>query len=265
MLVGTNGIRIPHLDWLFRHGRPHTVGDNPVCGEVSAADDVSRTSGGYRDIFVREEAFSVAVRHEFRAAFAVGIGVLSIQAIRLPIAPGPFVVLVNFVRGDIQEGFDALTISHAFQQIDGSHDVRAVSCHRVPVTFPDDGLRCQVDDDFRLAGVEGFLKQGKIADVSEDGVNALFYAGKRIQVRLCQGRQCVSGHVRSPSAKPEGKPGALEAGVPGDKDSFPTVEVFLRSHSFAHTFHGALPLDHSFSSSSFSRWVSMHCQKPLCW
>lgn len=178
VLVRSDGVRVPHLDCLFLHGRANAVGDDTICGEVSAADDVSRTSGGYSDSFVRKEAFPVAVRYKFRTALAVGIGVLSVQTIRFPIAPWPFVVLVDFVRGDVQEGFDALTISHAFQQIDGSHDVRAVSCHRILVAFPDDGLRCQVDDDFRLAGVEGFLKQSEIADVSDDGMHTFFYLCK---------------------------------------------------------------------------------------
>ena len=49
MLEGPDGMRVPYNDLLPLHGRPDAVRDNPVPGEIPAANDVPSPCRGYRD------------------------------------------------------------------------------------------------------------------------------------------------------------------------------------------------------------------------
>ena len=59
------------------------------------------------------------------------------------------------------------------------------------------------------------------------------------------------------------KPGALRL-VKAAVDALHVLLYNLFHAHYLHTFQGACPPAQSFSSCSFSRTVSMHCQKPVC-
>jgi len=145
------------------------------------------------------------------------------------------------------------------------HYIRRERIHRLTVTLAHDGLRREMKDDLRLGSLERPLECVEIPYVALDRVHCRGDAGglKYLAPFLRRRRQGKTRHLRAKRLQEERKPHPLKAGMPRDEDAFPTIKsrTYLQS---SHTFHGALPLFQSSSSSSFSRSVSMHCQNPSC-
>ena len=101
MLVGPGGIGIPYGHRLSFYRRPDTVRHNPVIGEVSAADDISGPAGGDSAPSIMKKGFFIAVRHQFRAGFAVGIRIIAVQPVVFPVSVLPLHIFINLVRGHV--------------------------------------------------------------------------------------------------------------------------------------------------------------------
>ena len=213
---------------------------------------------------VCEEAVLVAVGHQLRAGLGIGIGVEAVQRLIFPVAPLPLIVMVNLVGGDVQKAFYALAAPDTFKNVDRSHNIGLVGIGRVFVAVPDNGLSRQVEHDLRLRRLKSSLQFSQVPNVADDRGHFSLQAGKFKQVGICGGLQRVAGHFCTGLHQDAAQPGALEAGVAGNKDPFASVEIKVNIFHFSsQIFQGAFPVAQSFSSFSFSRTVSMHCQKPL--
>ena len=254
---------ISHLDGLSRRRGADAVRDDPVTGKVAAADDVSGSGrGNRRGILCGKEAAQVGRRHQLRAALAVGVGVEAVKPLVFPVAPAPFVVPVDLVRGHVHHAFHAAAPAHALQQVHGAHDVDFVGFPGIAVALPDNGLGRQMEYDLRLRFGKDLHQTVKIPHIRPDVGDPLPEAGQFPEIRLCGGIQAAAGDDGPRVHQHPAEPAALEAGVPGDQHPLPPVKCQL--HQSSHTFQGALPDCQSCSSSCFSRRVSMHCQKPSC-
>lgn len=265
MLIRPGGVGIPHRDPLPGLSRTHTVRDDPVVGEVSAADDIPRPGGGDGHLCIPEEAAEVTVGHQLRAGFGVGVGVIAVQGLVLPVAPDPFSVLIDFVGGDIHHRpHRYLCEPDTLQDVHRAHHIGLVGVDRVLVAVPDNGLGCQMENNLRSGGVEGSLQLVPVPDIAGDGGHLSLQSRKLKKVRLSRGRQSVASDDGAGAHQHPAEPAALETSVTSDEDPFAAVKLQYILHQSAHTFQGACPAAHSFSRVSFSRTVSMHCQKPLC-
>ena len=209
------------------------------------------------------------MRRQLRAALAVGVGVETVQRLVLAVAPGPLVVVVDLVGGDVQHraGRSALLLGqpHTFQQVDRTHNVRLIGVARVLVAVAHDGLRGQVQHNVGLRRVKSGLQRVKVADVADDAVHLVLDAGDGEKVRLRRRLQAVARDLGPGHQQHLAEPAALEAGVTGDEHPLAAVKfrIVMYHHQSSHFFQGALPVASIFSRTCFSRAVSMHCQKPL--
>ena len=111
--------------------------------------------------------------HKLRTGFAVGIGIIAVQAVCLPIAVLPLPVLVNLVRRHIHQGADRRGESCALQEVDRSHHIRLISVNRILIGIPDNGLCCQVEYDLRLCLLKHLLHVSQIPHISCHAVHPL--------------------------------------------------------------------------------------------
>ena len=142
------------------------------------------------------------------------------------VAPVPFAVFVAFVGGDVDDGADAGGVAHAFQQVNGAHDVGGVGVDRVAVGLAHQRLGGHVDDDIRLGLLQGGLQGGQVANVGDMAGDALPYPGEFIQAGPGVGRQRVPRDLGAELAQPERQPTAFEAGVAGEENPFSFVKGF---------------------------------------
>ena len=114
----------------------------------------------------------------------------------------------------------------------------------------------------RLGLVEHLHQVGQVPHVADDAGHAVLHTRQREQIGLGGGLQRVARQNRPGVHQDPAHPRALKPGVAGDQHPLTFIEAQV--HQSAHTFQGACPVAHIFSRVSFSRTVSMHCQKPLC-
>ena len=157
VLIRPGGIRIPDHNGLSLHRRPDTVGNDPVVGKISAADHVSGPAGGNRAPSVRKEGFFIAVGHQLRTGFAVGVGIIAVQPVRFPIPVFPFPVFIHLIRRHIQKRADAGKQPGAFHNMNCSHDIGFIGINRILVGIADNGLRRQMKHDLRLRRLKRLL------------------------------------------------------------------------------------------------------------
>ena len=221
---------MPHKNTPAGRNRPDAVRNDPVLREVAAADDISRSGRRNRDALRVEKRFPVAVRHQLRAGFAVGIRVVAVQRLVLPIAPDPLAVLIDLVRRHVEEGADRVGPPDAFTDVHRPHDVCLIGEPRLPVGGPHDRLRGQMEDDIRLREIKGGLKRVWVPHVSPDGADPVPHAGKRVEIRIRRRIQRISGHIRPGLRENFHKPAPLEAGMACHQDAFSAIQI-----SFSHS------------------------------
>ena len=71
----------------------------PAISTARAGNVIGGSGSRNRDIHIIQKRFFITVGHQFRAGFAVGIWIVSVQRFVFPVAPGPFLVFINLVRG----------------------------------------------------------------------------------------------------------------------------------------------------------------------
>jgi len=136
------------------------------------------------------------------------------------VAPVPFAVFVAFVGGDVDDGADAGSVAHGFQEVNGAHDVGGVGLDRAAIGLAHQGLGGHVDDDVRLGLLQGGPQGEQIADVGDVAGDALPYPGQFEQAGPGIRRQRVPRDLGAELAQPERQPTALEAGVAGEEYFF---------------------------------------------
>ena len=154
MLERTGRVGIAHHN-LFPFGRrPHTVRNDAVCREISAADDIAGTAGGNRAVPLSKKGLLIAVSDQLRAGFAVGIGIIAVQTVIFPVAVLPLSIFIDLIGRHIHKGTDRRTKTDAFQYMHRSHHIGFIGIHRFPVGFPHNGLGCQMKHNLRLHPVK---------------------------------------------------------------------------------------------------------------
>jgi len=160
------------------------------------------------------------------------------------IAPGPFLVFVTFVAGDVHDGSAAAAVANCFEHVNGAHHIHLICFHRLCVRRSHEGLRCKVEDDLRAEAIERLSQRLAIADVSEHRFHAFADGGEVEQVVLLRRRECIAGNLRSQPLQPQRQPAAFESCVTGNQHALAAPE--LRIH--CHTFHGAFFVAHNSSN-----------------
>src|SRR6185503_931508 len=112
------------------------------------ADHVARARGRDRDAAVGgEERVAVGRGDELRAGLAVAVGIPAALRLVLAVAPFPFAVLVDLVRGHVDRDAHVIGLPYGVEHVHGAHHVGRVRPHRVDVGAPYQRLGRHVDDD----------------------------------------------------------------------------------------------------------------------
>ena len=147
-----------------------------------------------------------------------------------------------------------------FQHVHGAHHVGIIGIDRLLIGSAHQRLGRQMEHDLRLGLMEDLLQMGKVPHIADHAADLRLHAGDMEQVVAFFRCQRIAGDFGSCQQQHTAKPCALEAGMSGDQH--PLAFVKLQHHP--HTFQGAEPSAHNFSSNCLSLRVSMHCQKPAC-
>src|SRR6185369_11568566 len=277
MLPGSNCVRVADLYRFTGQDRPDDVRDQPVVSPVATTDDIAGTGRGHGNtmplvIFWIEVGGAIGGRHQFRTPLAVGIRVIPPHRLVFPVSPDPLPVFVHLVSSDINHRLDRPAGSYRLQKMHGPHDVGCIGLHRNLVGVSYQRLGRHVNDDLRSCSQHLCFKPLRIPHIGDDRMHQLPDMCHFEKARTRRRLQSIPGNFRSQAMKPEGKPGAFETGMTGEKGLFSLPEI-CRCHLLVfhplfavcyHTFHGALPLVQSSSSCCLSRRVSIGCQNPLC-
>ena len=208
-----------------------------------------------------EERVPVGRADHLRSGLAAGIGIVAAEGLVLAVAPEPFLVLVAFVGGDDDHGTDGWAAAYGVQEVGRPHHVRFVGQERLLVAQPHQRLRRHVNDDLGAGFLEDSLQEPEIADVAHHTPHPAFQLRQLEKARHGRGGQRIAREIGPEIAEPGREPGALEAGMAGQKDALTLPETRI---DHAQTFQEALPSAQSFSSSFLSRSVSIGRQKPSC-
>lgn len=113
------------------------------------------------------------------------------QGFVLAILPGPFTVFVALVCGHVNQCLDPDSGARGFEQIHDAHDVyNRIRLGRVLVGIPDQGLRCEMENNFRLNFPERGGKLFKVADVCNgQRCHSLANSGNGKEVRAGRRRE----------------------------------------------------------------------------
>src|SRR5262245_54724432 len=104
---------IPDPNLLSGPDGPQDIRDKPVFCKISSADDVSRPGASHRQVV----GAPVRRSDQFRAAFAVAIGIEAPHRLVFAISPDPLPILVALVGGHVDDGFDGTRLTGGFQHM----------------------------------------------------------------------------------------------------------------------------------------------------
>lgn len=238
MLIGPNGVRISHVNCFSCLYGSDTVRDNPVVCKITTPKHISRSCRGHCHRAVCKKTVFITVRHQFRTAFTVAVWVETIQRLFFPVAPAPFVIMIDFIRRHIDNTSDTRRSPYAFHKINRSHDIGFIGIPWFPVAVSYDRLRSQMKDDLRLSFCKYRLQTFKIPDIAPDICDLPVQSGILIQVGNRRRLQCIPGY-RSPCIHQyPAKPGSFEAGVPGHEhfSAFVKAQIFQIFSSITSIF-----------------------------
>ena len=263
MLIRPRRLRMAQHDWLARCHSTDAVRDDAVSRIVAAADDIPCARRRNRHAPVRKETALVTVGHKLRTTLAIRVRVITIERIRLAIAPSPFIIVIHLVRRHVQYRLHGRALPHAFEHVHRAHHIRRVRRNRIAIALSHDGLCRKMQHDVRARVIECFLQHREIAHIANHGMHVREPCLRKQVLR--RGLQAVPCDLRAYVKEHAAEPAPLESRVPRDENAFAAIKshVFPAVQSF-HTFHGGFPSSQSFSKRILSRSVSMHCQKPSC-
>ena len=198
MLVWPCGIGIAHPDGSSGLRGAHTIRNDAVVGKIAAADYVARPGRrNRRCVFSTEKAADVTMRHQLRAALGIGIRIIAIQWVVFPVAPDPFLVVVDLVGGYVEHAAHCIAHPYTFQQIHRTHHVGFIGVARFPVAVTNDGLCRQMQHNLRPGVIKTGLEHFKIPYIANHALHVSIKAGERKQVRLCGRLKAIARNLRS--------------------------------------------------------------------
>ncbi|MCY1547156.1 hypothetical protein D9M68_831940 [compost metagenome] len=160
------------------------------------------------------------------------------EFVALAVAPGPFTVGIDLVRGDHHHGLDPGYQAAGFKQVRGTHQVGGPGLQRLPVGRTNQRLRRQVEDDFRTMLLDHPEQRLAVTDIAAQVGDR---QAQRIPMAIFgSGWQRETDHLRAQLRQPGGQPGALEAGMAGEQDLAAPIAVSELGHF--QIFQGAFPL-----------------------
>ena len=268
MLVGSGRIGIPKFHCLALHRCPHAIRNNSVLREITAADYIARACGGNAHCTgLREKGLLVRVSHQLRAALRVRVGIVAIQLLILGKAViCLFRVLINLIGRHVEETLHTAEFPHGLEEVHGAHHIGLIGLTRQAIGLSDQGLRREVQHAIRLCLPNRFFEALKVANIRNRGVHLLVQRKQSKERWLALRRKCIAVDFRAEQAEHDREPASLKSRVAGQKYALSRVKLLhiLCVFHLHHRFQGALSSSQSVSSFSFSRCVSMHCQKPSC-
>ena len=267
MLPGTHRAGIANHHCLIGQKSAHDVRHQSILRPVSAADDVAgaragqrRRSGSSGSGLGREVGAPVSRGDQLRTALAARIGIVSPHRFVLTVSPGPLAIFVALVTGHVHDGSNVPAASSGLEHVNRSHDVGAVSFHRIGVGTTHQRLCRHVKDHLGAKLRDEAIQSIEIAHVCDNRGHGFGHLRGIEQARFGGRIECVTGHRRTETLHPDGEPATLEAGVAGDEHPFILPE---RGAQF-HVFQGASPLSQASRNRRSSCNVSTHCQYPSC-
>ena len=226
MLIGAGRVWVAHNDWLSLHRCADAVRDDAVAGKIPAADHIARPRRADRGITVLKEAVDIAVCRQLRTALAIGVRIIPVQRLVLPVTPAPLVVVIDLIGGDIHHRPHRRACgAHAFQQVDRAHDVGFICIRRLLVACPHNGLRGEMQHDFRLCRLKRGFQSYPISHIAANIRHGVVQSGEIKQVRLRRRIKAVACHDGPGIDQRAAHPRAFETGVAGDKDPFASIKA----------------------------------------
>ena len=171
MLIRANRIFVANFYNFVCKCSPRTIRDNSEIGKISAANNISCANGRNCNFAITEKTSFITCSNQFGTTFAVGIGINSVQNISFTVAENPFIVMVNFIGGDIDKRSYEIRIAKTFQNIYRTHNICRISFNGIFITFQHNRLRCKMKNYFRLTFIKNFLQIFQIANIANYRIN----------------------------------------------------------------------------------------------
>ena len=173
MLVRTGRIGISKLHCLALYRCPHTVRDNSVLREITAADHVARARGGNAHCTgLREKGLLVGVGHQLRAALRVRVGIVAVQLLILGKAVVCLLrVLIYLIGRHVEEALHTAELPHCLEEVHGAHHIGLIGLTRIAIGLSDQGLRREMKHTVRPCLPHGLFEAGKVADIRNGGMH----------------------------------------------------------------------------------------------
>ena len=175
---------VPYNDIFAGSSRPYTVRDNPVIGKIPSANHITGPRRGHSAPSVLQKRLLIAMGHQFRAGFTIGIRIIPIQGITFPVTILPFPVLIHLIRGHIQERTHAFCQPHTFQHIHGPHYVGLISIHRILIRIPDNWLCRQMKHNLGPYPVKDLPQMLQVPYVPNHAVHTILQPRNLKQARI---------------------------------------------------------------------------------
>ena len=140
VLPGPDSMWIPQYYVMAADHRSNQVWNQAIFCPIAAPDHVSSPGCRHRYPMLRivtfiEEGVSIRSSHQFRAAFAAAVWIITTHRLIFSIAPNPITVLVAFIRCDSDNCSHPANNSNRFQQVHQTHHIRGKSIHWILIRF----------------------------------------------------------------------------------------------------------------------------------
>jgi hypothetical protein len=201
------------------------IGQQAMRAPVAAADDVAGAGRGKaRGVRRGKVGLAPGTDRDFGAALAGTVGIMPPHG-RVFGERGPVRRRrIAFVAGDDDGGLHRGAVAHGVEQVQRAVQVGGVGVARRAVALGHGGLRRQVEYHAGLALIQGGRQRGEVADVALSRIQVFGNLRKIEKIGLRRRLERIRRDPGADSLQPEGKPGALEAGMAGQEDAAPAPE-----------------------------------------
>ena len=165
------------------------------------------------------------MRYQLRATLGIGVGIITIQRVVFPVAPDPFLVVVDLIGGYVEHATYCIAYAHTFQQIYRTHDIGFIGVAWFLVAVTNDGLCREMQHNLRPGVIKPGFERFKIPYITNCALHMLIKAGKRKQVRLCRRLKTITRDLRSGQHQDAAQPTALETRVTCDQHTLTFVKI----------------------------------------
>ena len=116
----------------------------------------------------REKRIAIGSNNQLGRSLAAPVWVMLAHSIRFSISPDLFTILVTLVARYHNSATRPIDNSNRFQNAGCAHDVGRKSLERLAVSFSNDGLGCQVQNQIRLRIPNRFDQRFSVANICHD-------------------------------------------------------------------------------------------------